>query len=104
MSQSVVEHTRELGIRLALGSGVFRAIRDAALPGLFLALAGVAAGCAIAAVSVRVFEHLLWGVTATDPLTFTSVALGLVLVAGFASLIPALRITRLKPADTLRED
>ncbi len=104
MSQSVVERTRELGIRLALGSSVFRAIRDAALPGLSLALAGVAVGCAIAALSVRALQHLLWGVTATDPLTFTSVALGLVLVAGCASLIPALRITRLNPADTLRDE
>ena len=104
MSQSVVERTRELGIRLALGSSVTRAIRDAALPGLSLALAGVAVGSAIAAVSVRVLQHLLWGITATDPLTFTSVALGLVLVAGCASLIPALRITRLNPADTLRDE
>jgi putative ABC transport system permease protein len=81
-----------------------RAIRDGALPGLSLALAGVAVGCAIAALSVRVLQHLLWGVTATDPLTFTSVALCLVLVAGCASLIPALRITRLNPADTLRDE
>src|SRR4029077_14950173 len=69
MSQSVVERTRELGIRLALGSSVLRAIRDAALPGLTLAMAGVAIGCTIAAVSVRVLQHVLWGVTATDPLT-----------------------------------
>lgn len=104
MSQSVTERRRELGIRLALGSSIARAIRDAALPGLSLALAGVAAGCVIAAMSVRVLEHLLWGVSTADPLTFASVAFGLLLVAAFASLLPTLRITRLNPADTLRDE
>ncbi len=104
MSQSVIERTRELGIRLALGSTVPRAIRDAAIPGISLALAGVAAGCVIAALSVRVLRHLLWGVSTTDPVTFLSVAAGLVVVAALATLIPALRITRLNPADTLRDE
>jgi predicted permease len=104
MSQSVVERRRELGIRLALGSSRVRAIRDAALPGILLGLAGVAAGCILAALSVKVLEHLIWGVSATDPLTFASVALALLFVAGLASVIPALRIARLNPADTLREE
>ena len=104
MSQSVVDRRRELGIRLALGASVSRALRDAAIPGVLLALAGVAAGCVFAGLSVRVLQHLLWGVSTTDPLTFLTVALGLVLVAAFASLIPALRITRLNPADTLRDE
>ena len=104
MSQSVVERTRELGIRLALGASVGRAVRDAAIPGVLLALAGVAAGCVFAGLSARVLQHLLWGVRTTDPVTFLSVALGLVLVAVFASLVPALRITRLNPADALRDE
>ena len=104
MSQSVVERTRELGIRLALGASVARAVRDAAIPGVSLALAGVAAGCVFAGLSVRVLQHLLWGVSTTDPLTFLSVAFGLMLVAIFASLIPALRIARLNSADTLRDE
>jgi len=104
MSQSVVERRREIGIRLALGASVARAVRDAAIPGVSLALAGVVAGCVFAGLSVRVLQHLLWGVSTTDPLTFVSVAFGLLLVAAFASLIPALRITRLNPADTLRDE
>ncbi len=104
MSQSVVERRREMGIRLALGSSLSRAIRDAALPGIWLALAGAAAGCVLAALSVRVLQHQLWGVAATDPLTFASVPLTLLFIAAVASLIPALRIAKLNPADTLRDE
>ena len=93
-----------MGIRLALGSSLSRAIRDAALPGVLLALTGVAAGCVLAGLSVRVLEHQLWGVTATDPLTFVTVPLTLLFIAALASLIPALRIGKLNPADTLRDE
>jgi predicted permease len=104
MSQSVVERTRELGIRMALGASLSEAIREATLPGIMLALAGVAAGCLLAGLSAKVFTHLVWGVTTTDPGTYASVAIGLLLVAALASLLPALRIARLNPADTLREE
>ena len=104
MSQSVVERTRELGIRMALGATVSQAIREATLPGVMLALAGVAVGCLLAGLSAKVFAHLVWGVSTTDPGTYISVAAGLLLVAALASLLPALRIARLNPADTLREE
>jgi predicted permease len=104
MSQSVVERRRELGIRMALGATVSESIREAALPGIMLALAGAAVGCVLAGLSAKVFAHLVWGVTTTDPGTYASVAIGLLLVAALASLIPALRVTRLNPADTLREE
>ena len=104
MAQSVVERRREMGIRIALGSSLARAIGDAALPGVLLALAGVVAGCLLAGLSAKVLEHLVWGVSATDPVTYLAVALGLVLVAATASLAPALRIAKLNPADTLREE
>jgi predicted permease len=104
MAQSVADRRRELGIRIALGSSVARAIRDAALPGVLLALAGVCAGSVLAALSARVLKHLIYGITATDPLTYTAVAFGLLMIAAMASLIPALRIAKLHPADTLREE
>jgi predicted permease len=104
MAQSVADRRRELGIRIALGSTVARAIRDAALPGVLLALAGVCAGCLLAGLSTRVLNHLIYGITATDPLTYAGVAFGLLLIAAMASLIPALRISKLHPADTLREE
>lgn len=104
MSQSVMERRRELGIRMAIGATLPQAIREAILPGLQLALAGVAAGCVLAVASTRVLKHLVWGVSTSDPATYVGVAVGLLLVAATASLLPALRITRLNPADTLREE
>jgi ABC-type antimicrobial peptide transport system permease subunit len=104
MSQSVLERRRELGIRLALGATLSRTMRDAALPGIVLAVLGVAAGCLLATVSTRVLEHLVWGVSTTDAITYVTVSIGLLLIAAMASFIPALRIIRLNPADTLRDE
>ena len=104
MAQSVAERRRELGIRIALGSTIPRAIRDATLPGVSLALAGVAVGCVLAGLSSKVLEHLIFGVSALDPVTYAGVALGLLAVAAVASLIPALRLATLNPAETLREE
>jgi predicted permease len=104
MAQSVAERRREMGIRIALGSSVARAICDAVTPGILLALVGIAAGCGLAAMSSRVLEHLIFGVSALDPVTFATVALGLLAVAAAASLIPARRIAALNPSETLREE
>jgi ABC-type lipoprotein release transport system permease subunit len=54
--------------------------------------------------SSRVLEHLIFGVSALDPVTFATVALGLLAVAAAASLIPARRIAALNPSETLREE
>jgi hypothetical protein len=104
MAQSVAERRREMGIRIALGSTLPRAIRSAAAPGIFLALMGVLAGCVLAALSSKVLAHLIFGVSALDPITYATVAVGLLAVAAVASLIPALRIAALNPAETLREE
>lgn len=104
IANSVAERTRELGIRLALGATSWRAIIAVALPGIALAAGGVALGCVLARVAVTVIKDLLWGVPATDPLTFAVVAGLLLAVALASSLLPALRIVRLNPADTLRAE
>lgn len=104
IANSVVERTRELGIRMALGATVSQAIRTVALPGIALTTAGVAAGSFLALGSVKMLRHLVWGVRTNDPATFASVALVLILVAVAASYVPALRIVRLNPAETLRNE
>jgi len=103
MSQSVQERRRELGVRLALGASLGQALREAITPGLAMALLGVMLGGVGAVGAARVLQHLLWGVTTSDPVTYVSVAAGLLVVAAIASLVPALAITRLDPAETLRD-
>ncbi len=104
IANSVAERTRELGIRLALGATVPQAVRTVALPGVALALAGIVSGSVLAAFASRLLRHLVWGVRPGDPLTFAAVAIVLLAVASAASFLPALRVTRLNPAETLRQE
>ena len=104
IANSVAERTRELGVRLALGATVAQAMRAVALPGVLLAAAGVAAGSVLAGFASRMLRHLVWGVQPGDPMTFAAVSLGLLGVAAAASLLPALRVARLNPATTLRQE
>lgn len=104
IATSVTERTREIGIRLALGATMGQALRELALPGLKLALAGTMIGAVAAVASSRLLRHFLWGVRPGDPATFVTVALLLLTVACAASVVPALRILRLDPATTLRHE
>ena len=104
ISASVTERTREMGIRLALGATSARAIRTLAAPGVLLAVAGIVAGAFFARAATTLVQHFVWGVSTNDPLTFAGVAALLVTVAGTASVLPALRILRLDPAQTLRAE
>ena len=104
ISNLVTERTKELGIRMALGSGVGRAMEVALRPGLLWVLGGVAAGVFAALGLERFLKSFLWGVQPGDPLTLVGVGFGLLLATALASLIPASRIARLNPADTLRSE
>ena len=104
IANSVAERTRELGIRLALGATVPQAMRAVALPGVALALAGVVVGSVLAGFTSQLLRHLVWGVRPGDPVTFVAVGLGLLGVAAGASCLPALRVPRLNPAETLRQE
>jgi predicted permease len=104
ISNLVTERTKELGIRMALGSGVGRAIEVALRPGLVWVLCGLAVGAAAALGFERFLKSFLWGVEPGDPVTLVGVGLGLLLATALASLIPASRIARLNPADTLRSE
>lgn len=104
IAHSVVERTREMGIRMALGASLAQVVRTVAVPGIALACVGAVLGIVLAVFATRVLQSMVWGVSTTDPLTYAGVALMLLLVAFAASLIPALRLTRLNPAETLREE
>jgi predicted permease len=103
VSRSVTERSREMGIRLALGATQIQSLGSAAWPGIAMSLLGVSAGSLLAVWSGRVLRGLIWGISPSDPSTIAVVALGLLLIASFASMIPALRLTRLEPSRTLRE-
>ena len=104
ISNLVTERTKELGIRMALGSGISRAIQVALRPGLIWVLCGVALGTAAALGFERFLKSFLWGVRPGDPVTLAGVGFGLLVATALASLIPASRIARLNPADTLRSE
>ena len=104
ISSGVTERTRELGIRMALGATVGQTIRDAALPGIIMAAAGLVIGCAVAYGATGLIRSLLWGVKENDPFTFVAVIAALLSVAIAASVIPALRVRRLDPVSLLRSE
>jgi putative ABC transport system permease protein len=104
IASGVAERTRELGIRLALGATVGQTVRDAARPGIVMALAGLAAGCGVAFGVSGLIRSLLWGVQPNDPATFAVVIATLLLVAVAASVLPALRVRRLDPVSLLRSE
>jgi predicted permease len=102
MSYLVTQGERELGIRIALGATPARILKLVVGQGAMVAGSGVAAGLAGALALSRLLRSLLFGVTATDPFTFTAVSSVLVLVALAASYIPARRATRIDPWVSLR--
>jgi ABC-type antimicrobial peptide transport system permease subunit len=104
MSYSVEQQTQELGIRMALGADRGTVLKLVLRQGMTPALIGVAAGLAIAFGTTRLLGSLLYGVQASDPLTFATVAFALSLVALFATYIPALRAIRVDPAIALRDE
>jgi predicted permease len=104
VSQSVTQRTHELGVRMALGATARQAILETMRPGLALAALGVAAGWALSQIAGRYLEHLLWGVRPGDPASFLFSASILLAVAALACLAPSLRILRIDPAQTLREE
>jgi putative ABC transport system permease protein len=102
ISYSVGQRTREFGIRTALGASPGDVFRLVAGQGLRLVLTGVALGLAAALALTRFMRSLLYGVSATDPLTFAGIALLITAVAMAACYFPARRATRLDPKEALR--
>lgn len=102
VSYTVAQRTREIGIRMALGADQANVLKVVVAQGMLPVLVGLTIGLAASFGVTRLMAGMLYGVKAVDPLTFGSVALVLALVALFATVVPALRATRVAPLEALR--
>jgi putative ABC transport system permease protein len=102
MSYSVAQQTHEIGIRIALGAKRSDVLKMTLSQGLKLVGLGLACGLMVAFVLTRVMASMLFGISATDPITFLSISFVLLVVALLASYIPALRATHVDPMIALR--
>jgi predicted permease len=104
VSNLVLQRTREIGIRMALGSSVSQAMAQISLSGLAAAGVGLVVGLGLCFVALRVLRSVIFGVGIYDPVTLVGTPLLLALIALIATVIPAARITRIDPARTLRSE
>jgi predicted permease len=104
VSNIVVQKTREIGIRIALGSSIRRAMIHVGLPGVRASVIGLIAGLILCIGALRAMQSVLYGVGVYDAPTILAVALTLTAVTLVATTIPTLRVARIEPARTLRDE
>jgi predicted permease len=100
----VAQRTREIGIRLALGSSMQQAMLQISRAGLFATLLGLAVGIASSLLALHTMKSFLYGIQTTDPITLVATTAVLALAAVTATFLPTRRIARIDPAKTLREE
>jgi ABC-type antimicrobial peptide transport system permease subunit len=104
MAYSVTQRTQEIGIRMALGAQKSDILRLVVRQGMTVTLIGVIAGLAGAFALTRVIANLLFGVGASDPVTFVVIPLLLIFVSLIACYLPARRAARLNPTAALAKN
>ena len=104
VANTVAQRTREIGIRMALGSTVGRAMAQIGRSGAGASVAGLFLGLLLCAAALRVMRSVLYGIGVYDAPTLAAVVLVLLLVTLAATTLPTLRIARINPANTLREE
>lgn len=100
----VRQRTREIGIRMALGSTRGQAIWTVARPAFYASLTGLVAGLLLCILTVQALQSAIYGIKAEDPANLLSAAALLALIAAMATFFPALKVTSIDPAQTLREE
>jgi len=104
VANMVVQKTREIGIRMALGSTVGHAMLQIGRSGVGASLLGVVLGLVLSAGALRVMRGVLYGISVYDVPTMATVVFTLVLVTLLATILPILKIAKIDPANTLREE
>jgi len=102
VAYSVAQRRRELGIMVALGAERGRIMRVVFREALADAAAGLAAGIPASLAASRVMRNVVWGVSATDPVTYVVIAVATIGVVCAASVLPALRAARVDPVEALK--